>query len=286
MVMAAPSAAHPTASRLPASTRRGLVVFGVACAVVSAGSWTAAGLLDVAVMSTSLSYWLFVVGTCGPSLAALIAFLAVRRSAAVRVRVRAPWVWLPLAVVLGALPPVVAEIVLGLGSFGAEASGVVAAAGGTLPFLLTYLVAGPLAEEFGWRGYLQPRLRMRYGPLATAVIVGAAWSVWHLPLFLLPGTGQHEMGLFTANGLMFLLMVIPLSMTFLFLSERLRGGVWSAIVAHLAVNVALSLFPPQTPAGGAIQLATTSAIAFAAWRVMRQGPAGPATADGRVPSSV
>lgn len=42
---------------------------------------------------------------------------------------------------------------------------------------------GPLGEELGWRGYLQPRLQSAAGTAATAIIVGLVWAFWHLPVF-------------------------------------------------------------------------------------------------------
>ena len=50
------------------------------------------------------------------------------------------------------------------------------------------LLAGPLTEEFGWRGFLQPRLRERYRRIHTTVVLAVAWGLWHVPLFLLPGS--------------------------------------------------------------------------------------------------
>jgi membrane protease YdiL (CAAX protease family) len=41
-----------------------------------------------------------------------------------------------------------------------------------------------LFEELGWTGFAVPRLRRRYGVLATGLIVGFVWGLWHLPLFL------------------------------------------------------------------------------------------------------
>jgi membrane protease YdiL (CAAX protease family) len=45
------------------------------------------------------------------------------------------------------------------------------------------LVVGTF-EELGWTGFAVPRLRPRYGVLATGLIVGLLWGAWHLPLFL------------------------------------------------------------------------------------------------------
>jgi membrane protease YdiL (CAAX protease family) len=52
--------------------------------------------------------------------------------------------------------------------------------------LLAGIIAGLVAgffEELGWTGFAIPRLRRRYGVLATGLIVGLLWGVWHLLLF-------------------------------------------------------------------------------------------------------
>jgi len=38
-------------------------------------------------------------------------------------------------------------------------------------------------EEYGWRGYLQPRL-MPLGEIRGSLIIGVIWSLWHLPVLL------------------------------------------------------------------------------------------------------
>ncbi|MEU9112463.1 CPBP family intramembrane glutamic endopeptidase [Streptomyces sp. NPDC048483] len=42
---------------------------------------------------------------------------------------------------------------------------------------------GACGEEIGWRCFLQPLVRTRFGPLAASVAVGAAWGVWHVQVF-------------------------------------------------------------------------------------------------------
>lgn len=44
------------------------------------------------------------------------------------------------------------------------------------------LVVG-LFEELGWTGFAVPRLRGRYGVLATGLVVGVAWGAWHFLVF-------------------------------------------------------------------------------------------------------
>jgi membrane protease YdiL (CAAX protease family) len=42
-------------------------------------------------------------------------------------------------------------------------------------------LAGGFFEELGWTGFAVPSLRSRHGVLATGLIVGVLWAVWHLP---------------------------------------------------------------------------------------------------------
>lgn len=38
-------------------------------------------------------------------------------------------------------------------------------------------------EELGWTGFAVPKLRQRYGVLATGLLVGLLWGAWHYPPF-------------------------------------------------------------------------------------------------------
>ncbi|RRN63887.1 CPBP family intramembrane glutamic endopeptidase [Caulobacter sp. 602-1] len=52
--------------------------------------------------------------------------------------------------------------------------------------LLSTFAAGPLFEEWGWRGFAQARLQQHIRPLWAALLVGLGQALWHLPLFLIP----------------------------------------------------------------------------------------------------
>ncbi len=55
-----------------------------------------------------------------------------------------------------------------------------------LPLIaLQVALIGPLSEELGWRGYALDALQARWSAAASSLVVGLAWSLWHLPLFFI-----------------------------------------------------------------------------------------------------
>lgn len=98
-----------------------------------------------------------------------------------------------------------------------------------LPSFLPLIVLGPISEEFGWRGYMLPKLEERWGPLPSAVAVGLAWGLWHLPLFYMPGSSQHELAL---PFLGFLLAMVAQSVIMAFIADRTEQSIWAAIFFH------------------------------------------------------
>jgi membrane protease YdiL (CAAX protease family) len=87
-------------------------------------------------------------------------------------------------------------------------------------------------EEFGWRGYLLPRLAPLGGPWA-AVLTGVIWGLWHAPIIMTtsynfpghPFLGAGEM----------VLVTVPLSVIYAWLCFR-SGSVWPSTLAHAAAN--------------------------------------------------
>lgn len=60
-----------------------------------------------------------------------------------------------------------------------------------LALLLLMLALGP-AEEFGWRGVMQPLLQRHMAPIWAGLVIGATWGIWHLPAFFLSSTVYAE----------------------------------------------------------------------------------------------
>jgi membrane protease YdiL (CAAX protease family) len=52
-----------------------------------------------------------------------------------------------------------------------------------LVLLFVTLIPG-FGEEFGWRGYMLPRLATRYGARKGVLLHGAVWWAWHLPVLI------------------------------------------------------------------------------------------------------
>lgn len=95
--------------------------------------------------------------------------------------------------------------------------------------LVPLIVIGPLSEELGWRGYLLDRLQVRWSPLTASLLVGVTWGVWHLPLFLMQGTSQHELRI---PFIGFLVGVTAVSILVTFFYNRGSGSLVTAVFFH------------------------------------------------------
>lgn len=52
--------------------------------------------------------------------------------------------------------------------------------------LVSAVVVG-ICEELGWTGFVTPRIRQRYSVLATGLIIGVLWGIWHIvPMAIMP----------------------------------------------------------------------------------------------------
>lgn len=84
------------------------------------------------------------------------------------------------AVLLPALITLIAVLVVattGSGHFGSETDEPLWSA---IPALVAVTLLMVFGEEYGWRGYLVPKL-LPLGEVRASLIVGVIWGVWHFP---------------------------------------------------------------------------------------------------------
>ncbi|GAA1581504.1 CPBP family intramembrane glutamic endopeptidase [Actinoplanes couchii] len=191
---------------------------------------------------------------------------------------------LPLLVLAVATVAGAALLAAALGGPAVDLTGgrdLVATAGGPVPFLISMLIAGPIAEEPGWRGTAYPRLRATMNRLQTGLVLGAAWAVWHLPLFFITGTVQNELGLFSWSGLLFTLSVFPMALLTGYAYES--AGVIASIAVHFGVNTTMALLTVKSPATQAAVLMIQIVVAALLLASQRGRPATGRPAHGNHP---
>ncbi len=101
----------------------------------------------------------------------------------------------------------------------------------TLGFLTTLFAC--LGEELGWRGFLQPQLKLS-SQFKTSLVVGTVWAIWHWPLILFSDYATSEEPLFSL--LMFTVLIITTSI-FIGWNQARSQSIWPAVVFHAAHNL-------------------------------------------------
>lgn len=103
-----------------------------------------------------------------------------------------------------------------------------------MSFLFASLI--PFIEELGWRGYVLDRLQERYSALVSSLIIGVVWSLWHLPLFFVPGSYQASLGIGTPAFWLFMIGIVPLSLPFTWIYNNTGRSTLAVILFHAMVN--------------------------------------------------
>jgi membrane protease YdiL (CAAX protease family) len=109
-------------------------------------------------------------------------------------------------------------------------------------YMIVIAVAAPTLEEFGWRGYVLDKLQMRWNALTSSLILGILWSLWHVPVFLIPGTYQYSLGIGSFAFWTFTISVIPLTILFTWIFNNTMSSTLSAILLHIAFDITAEIF--------------------------------------------
>lgn len=111
-----------------------------------------------------------------------------------------------------------------------------------IPFAVSMLLFGPLPEEMAWRGYALDGLQAGWNALTASLILGIAWTLWHLPLFLIEGSYQHGLGVGTPWFWLYMLDKVPQSILMTWIYNNNRRSTLSAVLFHFMVNFVGELF--------------------------------------------
>ncbi len=104
-------------------------------------------------------------------------------------------------------------------------------------FLLN-LLAGPMGEEPGWRGYYLIGSTKVRGVLRGTMMTGLFWGLWHFPLWLMDG---YSPAMLIAYAASFLTAIISFNVTLSFIYLKYRNLLY-CILMHQMFNFLTSLF--------------------------------------------
>ncbi|MBN2112830.1 MAG: CPBP family intramembrane metalloprotease [Acidimicrobiia bacterium] len=162
-----------------------------------------------------------------------------------------PGKWWVITAVGAGGPAVVVWAVAGAREF--EPSGITAVLG-----IAAFALAASFAEEPGWRGYALDKLRQRR--LLASVVIAAAWAGWHLPLYAIEGTFQHdEVGFATTLFCIFMAALLPQTILMVWVLDHTRPSILPAVVFHALTNISGELLTLTT---------TQQAVRLAVWAVL------------------
>jgi uncharacterized protein len=137
-----------------------------------------------------------------------------------------------------------------LGSGLAGVAGVVASvpdhAIATVGGVIAFALAAGLVEEPGWRGAASDLWQATTRPVFAALGIGVFWALWHLPLYFIEGSYQHGLGFGSLRFWLTNLVLVELSVVYVWLANGAGGSILIVILAHAGFNVAGELVPRST----------------------------------------
>jgi membrane protease YdiL (CAAX protease family) len=111
---------------------------------------------------------------------------------------------------------------------------------GSVAFSIGAVIAGSLGEEFGWRGFAQPRLQQRVGALWAAIVIGILWSTWHLWPLVAPGGTKLFL---TSDVVQTYVRLVGTAVIYAWIYNSTGGSLLAVMVAHAGHNIGTSFIP-------------------------------------------
>ena len=91
-----------------------------------------------------------------------------------------------------------------------------------------------IAEELGWRGFLQERVEAKMGTLLTPLFVGTIWGIWHFHYFIT--------GVMSVPFALLVLGCIFESYGYFMITKFAKGNILPASIWHFSGNLFINLF--------------------------------------------
>jgi uncharacterized protein len=125
-------------------------------------------------------------------------------------------------------------------------------------------------EEYGWRGYLLPRL-LPLGEVRASLLVALIWGPWHVP-FLLAGLNYPDVNFWLAF-LVFLFTVVALSFAYTWFYVASSGSVLVVALLHQSNNTFADTFwqPPLMSEGSQVAASVVGGVVLVALVVVVYG---------------
>jgi len=124
----------------------------------------------------------------------------------------------------------------------------------TLPLSVIFPVFAALGEEFGWRGYLLPKLETHCTAFKASVLVGLAWGLWHIPTQVI---AWRQEGLLVIAAHVFVSHVVGItaqSIVMAWIFDNTKHNLFLMVLNHYSITfTAMFMFPLSVSASGILQ---------------------------------
>jgi uncharacterized protein len=134
-------------------------------------------------------------------------------------------------------------------------------------FQLASLLFAPLlnaiftfSEEWGWRGFLLPKL-LPLGQWQALILTGALWGLWHAPIVLL----GYDYPFHPKLGILLMTIFCVIFGILLGWLRLATGSIWPAVIAHGAINAVGEFTYVVAASGQKIDTAHVTILGWTGW---------------------
>lgn len=117
-------------------------------------------------------------------------------------------------------------------------------------------------EEIGWMGYAFPRMRRQRSALASAIVLGVLWGLWHAPVVDYLGAAAPHGVYWLPFFLAFVAIVAAMRVLIVWVYVNTKGSLLLAQLMHISMSGSLVMLDPVrvTPAQEALWYGIYAAV--------------------------